>query len=494
MEDYIIILIVLKILAGGYLISKLISRFMLRFIRAGRGINEKETLQTITERLILTVAVIIAILFLGETTGRDFFLNFLEILPDILLVILLLTVGSIIVDILIWFLKTILHYTHLEEILPNEFRKGGMWLFFIFIKIVLYLILIDIIFGLINLPGLQTIIGFILYPILIMFFLLILIAAVNPVRDIASKVYLTSVVHFRPGHIVNIDGKKYEIKKIKSFYTEFVDTKGDLIIFPHRELSKRALSFKNPMRELETLEDLQKMYVTQLKSHCGPASAQMALSIFNYPHSQEELGKLMKTSTRKSEEDIAGTHPEEIIKVVEKVTKKKVNGAWIGFEKVYDLKNELITWLDQGGLIIVDYKKNYLFPKSKYAHYSLVVGVRGDEFLIVDPSGVSGGVYYVDYRDILIGMDTYSKLIKGKRGYIVLAPEGTEAHQRIKNNIIYYHPSMYDRLTKNIEVYLSRLSHPGVISYIIPESIRKNINALKPKEQVRRVWKPEKKD
>ncbi len=494
MDNYLTILVIFAILAGGFFISKVVSRFILRFMNRKQAFEKKETMQTITERIIITFTVIAAILYLGETTEKEVLQNFLDILPDILIALLVLTLGSIVINLIMWFLKSLLYYTHLEEFLPQELRQAALPIVLVFIRVILYLLLLDIIFTLIDLPGLQTILNFILYPLLALFFIVLIIALINPVRDISAKFYLTNLIHFRPGHIVHIENKQYTIKKIKNFHTELTDNKNNLLIYPHRELAKKAISFKKPMKELETLEDLQKMYVAQLKSHCGPASAQMALSIFNYTHSQEELGKLMKTTTRKSEKDVAGTHPKEIINAVEKVTKKKVKGEWIGFEKIYDLKNELITWLNQGALIIVDYKKNYLFPKAKYAHYSLLVGVRGDEFLIVDPSGVSGGVYYVDYRDILIGMDTYSQLIKGKRGYIVLAPVGTEAYNRLKEGIIYYHPSMYDRVTKNIEVYLSRLSHPKVISYIIPDKIRKNLNALQPKEQIRRVWKPENKE
>ncbi|MFW6014535.1 MAG: C39 family peptidase [Candidatus Nanoarchaeia archaeon] len=494
MENYETILIIFAILTAGFFISKIVSRFLLRFMKGKQAFEKKETLQTITERMIITFTVVAAIFYLGETTEREVLQSFLDVLPNILIALLVLTLGSIVINLIMWFLKSLLYYTYIEEFLPEEVRQTAMPVVLIFIRVVLYILLLDIIFGLIVLPGFQTVLSFILYPMLVLFFVILIVGLVNPIRDLSAKFYLTNLIHFRPGHFVTIDNKQYTIKKIKNFHTELTDNKDNLVIYPHRELSSKAISFKKPMKELETLEDLQKMYVAQLKSHCGPASAQMALSIFNYEHPQEELGKLMKTATRKSEKDVAGTHPQEIINAVEKVTKKKVRGVWVGFEKIYDLKNELITWLNQGALIIVDYKKNYLFPQAKYAHYSLLVGVRGDEFLIVDPSGVSGGVYYVDYRDILIGMDTYSELIKGKRGYIVLAPEGTEAHQRIKDGIIYYHPSMYDRLTKNIEVYLSRLSHPKVISYIIPERIRKNLNALQPKEQVRRVWKPENKD
>jgi hypothetical protein len=117
-----------------------------------------------------------------------------------------------------------------------------------------------------------------------------------------------------------------------------------------------------------------------------------------------------------------GTHPSTLIKVVQDITKDDVRGAWVDFEHITDLKNEIRMWLNEGAMIIVDYKKNILFPESKKAHYAVCVAVEGDELVILDPSGKKGGVYLADTEKIYKGMDTYSELIKGKRGYIVFSP------------------------------------------------------------------------
>ena len=170
MKDYYTVLLIFGILAGGYFISKVVSRFLLKFMRKESSIESKETLQTISEWVIITLAVVGSIFYLGETTGKDFFLSFFEVLPQILLAVLLLTVGSIAINLIMWFLKSFLYYTHVEEILPGEIRQAAMPVILIVIRVVLYIILIEIILGLINLPALQTMLNFILYPIILLLF------------------------------------------------------------------------------------------------------------------------------------------------------------------------------------------------------------------------------------------------------------------------------------------------------------------------------------
>lgn len=135
-------------------------------------------------------------------------------------------------------------------------------------------------------------------------------------------------------------------------------------------------------------------------------------------------------------------------------------------------------------------RRSIFFPDAKYAHYSLVAGVRGDELLIVDPSQQSGGVYFSDYRDILIGMDTHSELIQGKRGYIVLAPYGSEAFDRIHKGVIYLDENMYDKVTKQMGLYIARMSNLSAITDTMPSFLRKYLTGFNKEEQVSRVWRP----
>jgi len=279
------------------------------------------------------------------------------------------------------------------------------------------------------------------------------------------------------------------IKNTSMLSTELTNDKGDFTIIPNRVLADKALQFKKPSQDIISLEELKNRFVTQLPSNCGPASAQIVLSIFNIKCDQEDLSKVAKTVQRKSESQVAGTHPKKLINAIEKFTKKKVIGTWVGFDKIYDLKRELQVWLKEGALIIIDYKKRYLFPSADRAHYSVAIGLRGDELLVVDPSGKGGGVYYVDYRDVEIGMDTYSELIQGKRGYIVLAPRKTIAHQRIKDGLIYYHKSKYHKISKSLERKLNKLTSGPAMVDLLPSFVRKYLKSFE-KVQISRVWKP----
>ena len=491
MQELVSILIVTAIVIFGYLLSKLASRitFILTRDKSCSSLEKCNTQQIVVERFILIVTVVYALFYLGVTTAREFLLSFIEALPLVLLIILLFILGSVIISLIMWFLKKFIYYLRINDYVASEARQIIFPSLFFVIHFVFYLILAYIIFTIVEIRALQTMLNFIFYPTIILLLILAGIAIINPLRDFTAKLYLMSLIQFRPGSIINIDSETYTIKRIRNFYTELTN-KESLLVIPNRVLAAKVIKFKKPMKEIDTLRALQQEYVTQLKSHCGPATVQMALSIFDHKIDQRQLSAEMKTLTRQSEAGVAGTHPVAMVDAVEKLTQKQVRAAWVDFDHIHNLQREVIIWLNQGALIIVDYKKKYLFPDAKYAHYSLVVGVRGDEFLVVDPSQESGGVYYSDYRDILIGMDTYSELIKGKRGYIVLAPVGTQAYERIKKGYVYSHSSMYDQLTKRLEVYLSRLSHSETLTETIPAPIRRLLKAQDPKEHVRRVWTP----
>ncbi|MGM5487885.1 MAG: C39 family peptidase [Nanobdellota archaeon] len=479
----------LVIIMAGYFVSKIFSRVAIKSLRNTRTdfLNQTETFETISEKVIILFSIVIAIIFVGADQSTQLILSFIEFIPSLLYIILIFVFGSLLINIVVWSVKKLLHYTRTEEVFTRETRAIIIPVLMLGIRIVLYLVLADIIFSIIEVPGIKQVLDFILYPILILIAIFVAIALINPVRDFSARIYLLNIIHFRKGNTIKLDNRSYQIKAIRSFHTELYNKKGYKII-PNRILASKEIGFDKPMKEIESLQELKESFVPQKKSHCGPATVQMALSLFNYSVDQQELGDIMHTRTRSSDSQrVAGTHPKALTNAIEKVTNKHVLARWIGFENIYDFKREVIVWLNQGALIIIDYKKKYLFPDAKFAHYSLVTGVQGDELLIVDPSQVTGGVYFSDYRDILIGMDTYSELIKGKRGYIVLAPKGTEAYNRIKENAIYYDKSMYNQFTKNIEVFLSRMSNPTSIAETIPPILRRYIRKS---DQVKRLWSP----
>ena len=216
----------------------------------------------------------------------------------------------------------------------------------------------------------------------------------------------------------------------------------------------------------------------------------MALKIFGYNEPQSKIGELANTEIGTDSKG-AGTKPDVMIDVVQKLTSNKVKGAWIQVEKITDLKSEARLWLNQGALLILDYKKSFLFPEAKKAHYAVCVAVEGDELVILDPSGKKGGVYLADAEKLYMGMDTYSEYLQSKRGYIVLAPEGTTAYYRIEEGLIYSDPNLYDELSNKLKSELHRLTEKTeLLETVLPLRVKNFIRKWREKDKIARLWKP----
>ncbi|MFT4304020.1 MAG: C39 family peptidase [Candidatus Woesearchaeota archaeon] len=493
--ELIQIVYVILILSIGFLFASFASRIIIKLSRTRKfkRIQENNIILSIVHKSIIVASIIIALFYLGFSTFDIFFISFIELLPSIITVLLLLALGVYVIKFIVWAIKLFINYTQVGEYIEEETHVNLVNLFILIVQIVLYLILIELIISYLEITFLSNIIIYVIYPLLALILMIIFVGAFNPVRDYASSFYLKNSYRFKPGNIVRFDKKTFEITKITNFTTEFKNKEGFTSVIPNRILVSKELTVERPSRDLETLENLKKHFVPQLKSHCGPACAQMALAMFKIDSKQEELGKLMGTIKRKNKEQKkAGTHPKQIIDAIKTYTKNKVIGVWIDYDHIYDLEKEIARWLANGALIVVDYKKKYLFPDAKTAHYSLVVGVKNDQFLIVDPSQKSGGVYFTDYRDVEVGMDTYSPLIDGKRGYIVIAPKGSGAYKLIEEGLIYFHPSMYSRITKQLERKLNKLTNSVGLYETMPGFIKKYLREYK-RAQVQRVWRPEQK-
>jgi len=180
-----------------------------------------------------------------------------------------------------------------------------------------------------------------------------------------------------------------------------------------------------------------------------------------------------------------------LINVVHDLTKNKVKGSWIDVDHVTDLKDEIRLWLNQGALIIVDYKKSFLFPESKKAHYAVCVAVEGDELVVLDPSGKKGGVYLADAEKVYRGMDTYSEFLQAKRGYMVFAPEGTTGFHRIEEGLIYADPSLYKDLSNKLKRELYKLTEKSeLLETVLPLRVKNFIKKWREKDRIARLWKP----
>ena len=485
------------IISLGFFLSKIAEKIILYFYRRKHGASlEKPNVAKITVYLLNILAILTALSFLQINFNFNTFIGFYSYAPTILSTILLFIVVILIVQFIFFIIKQFLRRAGVIG-LVNEYGKENLLEIFLdILKLLLYVTftLIALQIAHVDISSITYFLSYVLYPVLLLGLLFIFIGLKSSVANLFSGFFLKYFRFFRKGEYVQIDNKLMKITEINTqgLVANVVD--GVYYFAPYKELFDKGFYFKKIVTKIDTLEKIKEKYVAQSSSYCGPASASMILKIFGYNFSQEEIGKMAGTIVRKDENMTAGTKPEDIIKAVKELTKEKVLGAWINSEKIYSLKEELKSWLNDGALVIVDYKKSVLFPSAKRAHYSVCLEVEGEELLLLDPSSKSGGVYYADYKRVYSGMDTFSELLQGKRGYMIFAPDGSAAYQRIKDGLIYFEPDFYDVMNKELKEKLSKIKQKSAhINVILPEKVKKFLEEESKKEKISRIWKPSEK-
>lgn len=483
------LLITFLILFGGYIISKLGSYVLLRIIRKRKDVLiHEEPVSKGFKYAVMTISIIVSLIYLRIDIFNVFLLNFYFLLPNIISVVLLVVLAVILINLIGFGIRRFFVTSGLTDFLMEYKREHILDIIISVIKLLLYIFVIIIAF---NLMGIDiSIITSTLYPVLYgVIFLLVLYIFVGT-RDFVENyivgIYLKSSKEFKLGQKVKIENEIGTIKSISNQNVTIQLESGYSAIIPNKDFSKNRTIIKKIKTDLETLGKIKAHFVEQKPSYCGPAAASMVLKIFGYNFSQERIGELCNTKVG------VGTHPETLVKVIGGLTEKKVKGVWIDATKISDLKKELSAWLSDDALIIADYKKNILFPESKKAHYAVVLSVEGDEFVILDPSFTKGGVYLVESNRLFRGMDTYSPLIKGKRGYIVFAPEGTTAYHRIEEGLIYSNPDLYKKLSRRLKKELNGLldRQQDILETVLPSKVKTFIRKWKERDKIARVWKP----
>ncbi|MCK5176626.1 MAG: hypothetical protein KAQ92_02785, partial [Candidatus Aenigmarchaeota archaeon] len=445
--------------------------------------------------------IVITLSFLKINTAEDIVIQAYNFLPFILSTILLAILIFFLVRFIFYLIQIFLTTSGMKNIIEEYISEQDMNIFLFILKYILY-----IVFGLVALTTLgidisSAIVLFktIIYPILILGLIFLFVGLKPYVENVFSGLFLKRMNFLRVGEQIKIKKETYSIDTLKAQGVILIK-KGNIKAFmPYKKLYESELKYKEIMYDLSTLEKIKNHFLAQSASFCGPASASIILKIFGYNITQEEIGNLSRTAVpvQKKLDGTklpGGTTPKQLINSVEELTKNKVKGVWININKINDLKLELKTWLNNKALIIIDYKKSFLFPEAKKAHYSVCFSIRGEEMLILDPGLKKGGVYFADIKKVYNGMNTYSELLKGKRGYIVFAPKGTTAYQRIEEGLIYSDPDLYKDLSNNLTKELNALiKRAGKFENILPKSIKKAIDEYKKKEKVTRVWRPKSK-
>ena len=487
-------LVTLGLLIGGHIIVKILTTvFRKTWMRRGDDLTKKaiqrryDTVQNIS--YILDAGVIaVALLYLNTGLTTELTENLAESLPEVFSVILIGILGIILVNFITklagGFLNRVGTRNYLRDV---GLSRNATHLMSIAVKGFLYLVVIQIVLEQLGIGNtfLNKAITASAYAAVFLVAGLLFWGFKDLSRNMAAGIYLKNSRLVRPGEKVYLDGESGKIRDIDLFSTEVETDNGYRMLTQNSKVMDADMKFKDTQSDIETLEDVKRHFTAQDPSFCGPASAEMALSIFGYRYSQETIGEMCGTEVG------VGTMPDDIIESVEDLTDEEVRVDYVEYDKITDLADEFKAWFNDGALIIPNFAKPVLFPEADTAHYSLCVGVEGDDLLIVDPSAdtVSGGVYYADSSEMLEAMGEF----EGRsRGYLVIAPEDTTAYWRINEGLIYSDKSFYDEINKNMELQLRRILRQGrILKNVLPEDLQSYLERWKKDEKVGRVWKPE---
>lgn len=488
------IVITLVILLVGHLLVKSFT-YALRYLRIDR--NSEMTKKEVQKREdniqqfsygLDALVIGSALVYLNTPLTSELVNQAVEFLPRLISVALIGILGVVMINILTKITTDFLRTVGLR----NYFREAGLTsrsfdFVAVMVKALLYLLLAQILMDQLGIG--ESALSYLM--IASSWALAFLIAGLffwgfkDLFVNFAAGVYLKNSRMVRPGEEVDIDGEQGEIKSINLFSTTVDTNSGHRVVTPNSRIMDSPLKFRRTRSDVETLEEMTNYFVAQNPHLCGPASAEMALEIFGYRHDQEEIGEKSNTNTE------TGTDHHDLIDAVKELTNSEVNAGWVEYENVTDLGDEFKAWFNDGALIVPNFYKPEIFPDASTGHFVLSVGVEGNEILIMDPSGTNGGVYYVDKDRLLDAMAEFDH----SRGYIVMAPEGTTAHWRIKNDLLYADKNYYDEISKTLEARLRKLLRQGrILKDSTPQSMEKYIEKWRSGDRITRLWSPSRRD
>ncbi len=489
------IAITLLILLAGYLSGQLVINAFRSFYnrRQKNGIVEKvkeraKRPEKYIEYLVSVLTIAVALIYLNSSATNQLFTDILNYLPSILTAALIFILGFLIIKILMDFISGFVETFGVRKYARDlGFSPKLIKMFFKGLRIFLYLVALEIAITQIGVP--RSIIGNTLtaasYGLVGLLVVLAFFGFKDLIQNYAAGIYLKSSDVVKPGKNIKLDDESGEVREVSTFGTTIATDSGYFMLSPNQNLMDKNILFKRVEADIETLEDIKSYFVAQDPSYCGPASAEMILAMFGFDLTQREIAS--KAGTVVGE----GTEPDDLIQAVEQLTDGEVRGAFIEYQKITDIADEFKTWFNDGAMIIPNFAKPVLFPNADTGHYTLSVGVEGDELLIVDPSThtSSGGVYYVDSAEMLEAMSEW----RGEeRGYIVLAPKGTTAYWRIKEDLIYADRNYYEELSKTLEVRLKKIMRKGrILRQVMPDATKDFLDRWRSDEKVKRLWKPD---
>ena len=474
-------------LIAGVIIAKLAAT-IIEALNNRFNIEPNRVIKSISrlfELFIIVLSIIIALNFLEVNSAKIIIQSLLNSIPAIIIILLLLFLGFILINLIVDILKRALLRIGLSEYLYEvgisvEFINNT----FTIVKIFLFLVLFSVSFSFVGLtvPFIDNLLVAVIYG-----FVLLSVALIyNIFKDPLSNFFMGAYVEknlLKPGQHIMLGDEAGEVIGFTPHGVLIRLPNGYNLLYPHAKLVKQKIYIKRTKQDITRLEALRSNFVAQIPAHCGPASAAMMLSFFEYDVSQEKIGELAKTKTP------GGTGPRKLIEAVKNVTNSNVKGVLVKYDEISDLKEEMKSWLSEGALVLLWFHKPALFRHSKSkGHYVLCVGVEGSELIIMDPSKSTAGVYLIDYNLLEEAMSEIDK----KRGYIVFAKQGTSAYWRISEGLVYADVSLYRELSKSFERYLKKILRQNeAINQLLSEHVFK---ALGKSNRPVRVWKPEQKE
>lgn len=481
------------ILAVGVALTKLISKLSHRM--SMRKVSGEETAKKVKKRksepsrvveyIALIIFILIALLFLNASMTNRIMAQTVKNLPMLISTVLIIVLGFIVINLVIDLLKRFFEALDLEEFTEDfGLSSRAVSIILKIFRIFLYVLVIQmaIVQAGVSSYLLEETLKAAAYAIVFVVALILFFGFKDLVVNYAAGFYLKSSNMFKKGRKVKFKGESGEIRDITKFGTMISTDSGYFMFVPNSEAMDGEVYFKRTKADVETLDEITDYFSVQKAAYCGPASAEMALAIFGYDVSQEEIGDEAGTQLD------GGTEGEDLADSIEKLTNGEVHSSYISYEEISNLKRELKVWLNDGALVILHFMKPVIFPDATTGHFVLCLGIEGDEILVMDPSSKSGGVYYVSYSDISEAMKEYDK----SRGYIPLAPKGTTAYWRLKEGLVYSRPKLYDKLSKNLEIQISKIARKGsILKEIIPSSVTSFAEDWRSEEKVRRLWVPE---
>ena len=495
-QPLIHILITLLILAGGHLLVKAV-KMTIRNIWLSR--TEGTTKKVMKEREgkikllgnIMDAGVITAsLIYLNTGITTQLLQGVQDYLPKLFTVLLMGVLGLTAIKIATQILRNFLHTSGAK----NYIRETGLSINSVKLlvgsfKAFLYVILIQLLISQLEVGStlINQVISASAWAIPLLVAGLIFYGFKDLFQNYAAGLYLKNSRMVRPGEEVSVDEESGKIKDISLFSTTVTTDSGYTVMTPNTKIMDRNLKFKRTESDLDTLEEISDYFVAEKKEYSAAASLEMALEMYGYRKSQEEIQE--KIEEKDIEED--SDNPDEIEMIQETVpelTDHIIRSAWVEKEKISNVTDELKAWFNDGGLVVLKMNKDVAGTEDDQEGYVLATGIEDEEVLLVDTS--ERGVYYIHRKKLEEALD-----IEGG-GYLVLAPEGTTSFWRIKNELIYSETRAYEEgLSKTLESRLRKIVRQGrIIENIIPGVVEDYMEKWRSEEASAVLWKPDKGD